>query len=147
LPDRSRNRLGSVFLDYRNKPDLSDHNIFIYGHNMDSDDIFGSLMRYTSQSYYERHYSMYIFTSTAGYELLLIAGYILDSAFETPPMRFVDNEDFEQYIIDIRNRSVFDSGIEATYGDQLVFLCTCTPSGFRSSQNERFVLVGKLIRL
>jgi len=145
LPDKTKHRMGSVFLDYRNSMNFTDPNIFIYGHNMETDDIFSSFLRYREQRYFERHDSMYLFTPTADYVIQLFAGYILDATYETPPMRFSGEEAFTRFVSDIRLRSVFRSGVEIAYGDQLVFLCTCIPRGFRTSQSERFVLVGKLV--
>ena len=141
LPDKTKNKAGSIFLDYRNMTDFSDKNILIYGHNMSSGDMFGSLKNYSDQSYFEQHYSMFLFTPTADYELLLYAGYVLDSAYEVPPMYFDDLADFDRYIADVSKRSIFKSDVEVNFGDQLIFLCTCTPS---SSKDERLILVCKL---
>ena len=142
LPDKSRNNMGSIFLDYRNSPDFSDNIILIYGHNMHSGDMFGSLRHYTGQLYFEKHPSMFIFTPTHNFTLLLFAAYVIDSTIEVPPMSFRDSEDFEQFIADIKNRSFFASDIEVNFGDNLMFLCTCTKSG---ASSERLVIVGKLL--
>ncbi|MCL1828957.1 MAG: class B sortase [Oscillospiraceae bacterium] len=144
LPDKSSNNMGSIFLDYRNSPDFSDENILIYGHNMSSGDMFGSLNYYRDQSYYDRHPVLYIFTREADYELTPIAGYILDSAFEIPPISFRDSSDFERYISDIKSRSVFKSDEEAEFGDRLVFLCTCVARG---AKNDRIIIVGRLTQM
>ena len=144
LPDKSKNKLGAIFLDYRNSADFSDKNILIYGHNMGSGDMFGSLKSYTEQGYFEQHSSMLLFTPNADYKLVLYAGYILDSAYELPPIHFNDQADFDAYISDITSRSLFKSDAEVSFGDQLVFLCTCTPSRLKS---ERFIIVCNLVRL
>ena len=144
LPDLSANRMGSVFLDYRNAPDFSEESILIYGHNMKSEDIFGSLKNYRDQSYYDLHDSMYLFTPDSDYILVIIAGYILDSAYETPPLGFGDSGEFDSYIAGARKRSVFTSDAGIEYGDQIVFLCTCATRGVKS---ERFVLACKLVKL
>jgi sortase B len=141
LPDKSSNKMGSIFLDYRNMADFSDKNIAIYGHDTKSGDMFGSLKNYTDQSYFEQHDVIFLFTPAADYELILFAGYILNSAYEVPPMSFSDSEDFGRYISDISRRSLFKSDAEVSFGDKLVFLCTCTPNG---SKDDRFVLVCKL---
>jgi len=145
LPDKTSNRIGSIFLDFRNQADFSEQNIFIYGHNMASGDMFGSLANYVNQSYYEQNFSMYLFTPTADYSIHLFAGYIVDSAYEVPPMSFRDQSDFEQYISELNSRSVFKSDVPVSYDDRLVFLCTCTPSSLMASSSGRFVLVGKLV--
>jgi len=48
--DGRRNFAGSLFLDYRNSPMLTDHNTIVYGHNMQDRSMFGNLRYYTSAS-------------------------------------------------------------------------------------------------
>ena len=141
LPDGSRHVMGSIFLDYRNSPYFTDQSIIIYGHDMRSGDMFGSLRHYANQLYFEQHSSMFIFTPNQEYKLVLFAGYILDSAFEVPPMSFNDAEDFERFISNIKKRSIFTSDVEVNFGDRLMFLATCVASG---SINDRLIIVGKL---
>ena len=141
LPDGTHNKMGSIFLDYRNSADFSDSNILIYGHDMNSGDMFGTLRNYANQSFYEEHYRMFIYTPERDYELILFAGYILDSSVETPPMGFRSEEAFDDYIADIKQRSIFISDVTASYGDRLVFLCTCTGR----TRDERLIIVGKLV--
>jgi sortase B len=144
LPNGTRHQFGSIFLDYRNAADLSDTGSSIYGHNMRGDDMFGSLQRYRNQQYFENHASMFIFTPTANYMLVLFAGYQLDSRFEAPPMGFGGEAEFDRFVADIRRRSVFRSNVEVRYGDRLVFLCTCVYAG---TSPQRFIIAGKLVEL
>jgi len=140
LPNGKHHVLGSIFLDERNLDDFSEDSIILYGHDSRKGDMFGSLKYYASQEYYAQNSNVLIFTPKCDYNLMLIAGYIIDSAFEVPPMSFTDLADFECYITDIKNRSIFKSDIEVNYDEQLVSLVTCTPS---SSINERLIIVGK----
>lgn len=144
LPDKSRHRMGSVFMDYRNSPNFLDRATIIYGHDMASGDIFGSLRHYASQSYFEQHSSMFIFTPYSNYQLLLFGGYILDSAYEIPPMHFSGADDFYSYIADIRRRSIFTSYVEVSYGDRIVFLATCVADGAIS---DRLIIAGILLEI
>ncbi|MCL2619134.1 MAG: class B sortase [Defluviitaleaceae bacterium] len=141
LADGTPHAMGSIFMDYRNAADFSDRNIIIYGHDMRSGDKFGSFRNYADQEYFEAHHSMFILTPDANFELMLFAGYVLDSSQEVPPMDFFDEAHFNRYIADIRRRSIFRSDLEVGYGSRLVFLATCTPGG---SVHERLILVGKL---
>jgi len=143
LPNGKHHVMGSIFLDERNLADFSEQSIILYGHDSRKGEMFGSLKHYANQEYYEKNSSMFIFTPMCDYRLILIAGYIIDSAFEVPPMGFTNSTDFEQYITNIKNRSIFKSvhAIQVNYGDQLVHLATCTPS---DSINERLIIVGKL---
>jgi SrtB family sortase len=147
LPDRSRNALGSIYLDYRNPADFSGSHILIYGHNTATGTIFGSLKHYADQQYYERHPSVYIFTPHANYMVVLFAGYLLDSSVEHPPMHFNNEAEFDAYMADIRSRSTFRSNVEVAYGEPLVFLATCQESRTRASADWRRVIVGKLVKM
>ena len=142
LADMSSNKMGAIFLDYRNTEDFSDKNIFIYGHNMKSGDKFGSLKQYTCQNYFERHNSMYIFTPERNFKIALFAGFVMDSSAEALPTGFANEDDFGAFISDVKNRSVFTSETDVSFGDRLVFLYTCT-DGY--PRDERFIIVGKLI--
>ena len=144
LPDGTRNRMGSIFMDYRNSANFSDTITKIYGHNTHTDDMFSTLEQYKSQYFFEQHPSMFIFTPHQNYKLQLFAGYVLDSAFEVPPMHFLSYSYFYEFIADIKMRSLFTSDIVITYGDRIVLLCTCTTGGPRS---ERLIIAGKLIEI
>ena len=144
LPNGVRNSMGSIFLDYRNHADFSSSTIFIYGHNMASGDKFSSLRHYTDQQFFEQHSNMLIFTPERNFEIVIFAGYDIDSSVEVPPMGFANQADFESYIADLRNRSFINSDIEVNYGDQLVFLCTCI---FTNQSPWRRIIVGKLVEL
>ena len=62
LPDKTPNRLGSIFMEYKNKPDFSDDTTVLFGHNMLDDSMFAPLEYYREQWYYDEHPSLYIFT-------------------------------------------------------------------------------------
>jgi len=48
---------GSIFLDYRNRPDFSDFNSIIYGHHMDRALMFGDIGEFQDEEYFkERRY-------------------------------------------------------------------------------------------
>jgi len=142
LPDGTRNRMGSIFLDYRNASNFSDLNIIIYGHDTPSGDKFGSLRHYRDENYFRNHDTMFIFTPEQDYIVLIFAAYILDSAVEVPPMHFTSEQHFDDYIQDIRRRSNFTSDVQVMFEDRLVFLATCVPAG---AVNDRFIIVGKML--
>lgn len=141
LPDGTRQRAGSIFLDCRNSPDLTDGNSLIYGHMSSSGEMFGALRNYRNQEFYNRNPVLNIYTPERDCELVLIAGYLLDSGVEVPPLAFSGENDFYDYIDDIRGRSFFVSDTDVSADDQIVCLCTCAYD-FR---NARLIIVGKLV--
>lgn len=143
LPDKTNNRAGSVFLDYRNSPDFTDKNSLIYGHMSRVGEMFGALKNYRNQEFYDAHPYINLYTSEHDYEIVLIAGYLVDSGVETPPLTFKDDAAFTNYISNIKRRSVFRSDVTAGANDLLVCLCTCA----YDFTNARLVIVGKLVEV
>ena len=142
-PDGVPSRRGSIFIDYRNAPDFTDHNTLIHGHRMRSGAMFGMLSNYSSQSFYDRHLTVSIFTPQGDYELVLFAGYAIDQTVEGVPIRFRDVETFYSYIEHARRRSMFRSDVEVSFGDRLVTLATCEYTF--SDGRGRLLIVGKLV--
>jgi len=142
LPDHRRNAMGSIFVDYRNSPDFSNQITLVYGHDMRSGDKFGSFRNYRRQAHFERHNSMFIFTPSQDYEVVLFAGYVINTAEEYTPFSLLSAPDFYAHIDNIISRSVFTSGIRPQFGNRIVKLVTCTPSG---PQAERLILAGVLV--
>lgn len=141
LPNGKGAQRGSIFLDYHNMPDFSDRNTLIYGHNMKSGSMFGSLKKYETASYYQDHPTVLIFTPKKNIEVELFAGYLINASEEIPPILFWDDNAFESYIKDIKERSIFDSDVTVSADDRLVSLCTCS----YDVRDGRLILVGKLI--
>lgn len=50
--DGQEHKNGSIFIDYHNQADFTDHNTIIYGHNMKNGSMFGTLSRYQEESLY-----------------------------------------------------------------------------------------------
>ena len=46
---------GSIFMDYHNRPDFSDQNTIIYGHNMKNGTMFSDLKRYVDRDFLNAH--------------------------------------------------------------------------------------------
>lgn len=140
LPDGRKNKIGSIFMDYKNSSDFSDKNTLIYGHRVKNGDMFSVLKEYSEQSFYNEHPYLHLYTPAANYVIELFAGYVIDSGYEKPPISFSDESDFERYIAKAKRRSVFKSDISVSSEDLLITLCTCD----YSYTNARFILNGKL---
>ena len=70
----SYNKNGSIFMDYRNASDFSDRNTIIYGHHMRTGNMFGKLVNFKSDSYYQKHDHMFIMTPQVTCRLELLCG-------------------------------------------------------------------------
>lgn len=60
--DKTYKYSGTLFIDCNNNSDFTDDNTIIYGHNMTSGSMFGSLKKYKSESYLAKHKYFYVYT-------------------------------------------------------------------------------------
>ena len=129
---------GTLFVDYRNRPLGQDKNYIIYGHNMKTDRMFGSLVKYKDQAYYEAHPTMLYLTPEGNYLIEAVAGRIVDEQ----EILYDPNPDPNAYAAFLQNtleNSTFDSGILLTGEDKLFVLSTCS----QEKETTRYVLLCK----
>lgn len=121
-------------------------NVVIYGHNMKDGSMFATLLKYRKQDYWEEHRFIYFNT------LLERHTYEIVAVFKTSATvgkgfdyhLFVDaenEEEFNEYIEEIRKLDYYDTGVDAEYGDKLITLSTCE----YTLTNGRLVVVAKRV--
>lgn len=144
-----RDRHGTIFADCSADLEGGELNVILYGHNMRDDTMFGSLKRYRQEDYYTEHPSFFLSLPDGEreYEILAVLENDIfsgtEDTFQYYEYRHItDEEMFETYCRDVRERSLYDTGVEAEYMDQLVTLCTCS----YGSLEQRFLIVGRLKR-
>ena len=135
------NKLGSIFMDYRNHGDFSDRNTVLYGHNMKDGSMFSSLTKYKDQSYYDSFPTMVLDTPSGDFTIELFAGIIIDGNQESVRFDFKDDQDFQSYINSLKKESTFESNTIVEANDRIVTLCTCS----YEFNNARYALFGKMV--
>ena len=142
-------RNGSIFMDKDCNVLEPSTNYILYGHHMKSGQMFGYLDRYSSEKYYEEH--PYIQFDTIYEKGLYQVMYVFRShvyseeevAFKY--YQFIDvnsEQEFNSYMQEMAEMSLYDTGVTAQYGDQLLTLSTCD----YQEKDGRFVVVAKKIR-
>ena len=121
-------------------------NIIIYGHHIKGGKMFGSLDKFTSKSFYDKHRIIQFNTLTEQREYQIIAVFktITYSASGFRYYDFVnaeDEADFNAYVSRCKELALYDTGVTAKYGDRLLTLSTCK----RFAENGRLVVVAKKI--
>lgn len=123
-------------------------NLLIYGHNMLDGTMFRALMNYKDQSYWEAHPVIQLDTiyEEQEYEVMFAfydrVYYKHEDVFKF--YQFIDAEnaqDFEYAIAAMKEKQLYDTGVTASYGDQLITLVTCS----YHTENGRFVVVARKI--
>lgn len=137
----SKNKLGSLFVDYRTPGDFSERSTVIYGHNMKDGSMFATLTQYKDQDYYKSHPAMQLYTPDGAYRLEFFAGIVADGDYEFIRYEFDNDTDFLDYIDTLKNESTFISNVPVAAHERIVALCTCS----YEFNNARYALFGKLV--
>ncbi|MEZ3447137.1 MAG: class B sortase [Lachnospiraceae bacterium] len=146
--NQEEDRNGSIFMDYQCDVVKGCDNIILYGHHMRSGKMFGTLNKYSSESYYEAHpviqfdtiyekgtyQVMYVFRSKVYSEEDVTFKYyqFINAASE---------KEFNSAMNEMAALSLYDTGVTASYGDKLLTLSTCD----YQETKGRFVVVAKKI--
>ncbi|MGN0346529.1 MAG: class B sortase [Lachnospiraceae bacterium] len=147
--DQQEDRAGSLFLDCNCDIVHENDNYIIYGHHMSSGKMFAGLEEYEKETYYESH--PYIQFDTIYREQTYQVMYVFRSrVYNEEDVRFkyyqfIDansETEFQSYMNEMAQLSFYDTGVTASYGDQLLTLSTCD----YNESNGRFVVVAKRIR-
>lgn len=147
--DQEQDKNGSIFMDKDCSILPRNTNLILYGHHMRSGRMFGQLVKYSSEDFYKEHkyiqfdtiyekgtYEiMFVFRSQIYEEDKIIFKYyqFLDANSET---------EFNSYMSEMADMSLYETGVTAEYGDQLLTLSTCD----YYTDYGRFVVVAKRTR-
>lgn len=139
---------GQIIFDYRCDFEKPSTNIILHGHRMSNKTMFGSLRDYAKKSYYEKH--QYIKFDTIYEE----GEYEIFAVFKSKVYNNVDEvfkyynfinadteEEFNDYIENVKKLSLYDTGITPVFGDELLALSTCD----YSQENGRLVVAARKI--
>jgi len=121
-------------------------NIVIYGHHMKNNSMFADLCKYESEDFYREHTTVHFDTlsSLNDYEIVTVFKTVTYSEDGFKFYHFVDAEnedDFNAFVSQCKELALYDTGVNAEYGDKLLTLSTCE----YSRNNGRMVVVAKLI--
>ena len=139
--EREESSAGTLFLDGSNLLVPKDQNLIIYGHNMKNGTMFHALIGYDELSFL-RKYPLVHFDTI--YESNVYAPFAVFSAGVEPDSpgylnfrRFIfDEDEFDDFILDLRGLSKFSVPLDVRYGDELLLLVTCE----YTRENGRFVI-------
>ena len=139
---------GSIFMDYNCSVYPRSTNLIIYGHHMKSGKMFGQLQKYAKESYYQEHKIIQFDTiyEKGTYEIMYV---FRSQVFNENDMVFKyyqfinanSGVEFDSYMDEMKKISLYETGVNAKYGDSLITLSTCD----NSQEDGRFVVVAKKI--
>ena len=140
---------GWIFMDFRNSDKNLNDNTIIYGHNMDDGSMFAALLGYRDLSFWQEHRYIQFDTLTQEGRYEVLAAFYVDVALtdggvEFPYYTYTDLRDpavFNDYISHVEALALYDTGVAAEPGDDLLTLSTCS----YHVDDGRFVVVAKRV--
>lgn len=134
-------RAGSIFMDYRNIPDGNDFNTILYGHHMADGSMFKALMKYKDESFFQEHGIIDFDVLNKEYEWVIFSVYVTDVSFYYIDTSFHSDDKKQEFIEEIRERSMYESDVSVGPEDHILTLSTCT----YEFENARFVVHAKRV--
>ena len=137
---------GLPFLDARCSAESD--NLLIYAHNLLNGTMFRSLLKYENKDYWKAHPIIEFDTlyEEQSYEVMAVfydrVYYKAEDVFKF--YQFIDAADEQEYneaIQNLKNKQIYETGVTAAYGDQLLTLVTCA----YHTDNGRFVVVARKV--
>lgn len=120
-------------------------NFLIYGHHMKNGSMFAALDEYLDQEFLKEHPVIQFDTLEEYGDYQVMAVFSINAADpENPLYDWIscgNQEAFDSYVKLIKRLSVYDTGVEAQWGDHLISLITCE----YTHKDGRLIVVGKRI--
>lgn len=147
--NQEEDKNGCIFMDYQCDVIKGCDNIILYGHHMKSGKMFGTLNKYSNQSYCEEHPVIKFDTiyEEGEYQVMYV---FRSKVYSEEDVNFkyyqfinaVSEKEFNSYLNEMAALSLYDTGVTAEYGDKLLTLSTCD----YQENKGRFVVVAKKIK-
>lgn len=141
--DKSYNVAGWLFADYKSNFNKFLRNTVIYGHGRVDQVMFGSLERVLDESWYTNKENQIIKLSTPEKNTLwqIFSIYTIPSESYYLTHTFENDESYQKFIDTMKQRSIYDFGINITAKDKILTLSTCL-----DYNGNRIVIQAKLIK-
>ena len=146
---KENSKNGAIFLDANYNWNIQSNNLLIYGHNLGNSMMFQELLKYEKKSFYSQHPVIRFTTAEedAQYEIISVFKSRVYYKSEKNVFRyyhFINNEsekEYNQFVKNAKNVSLYPIDATASYGDQLITLSTCS----YYVEDGRFAVVGRKI--
>lgn len=139
--NKKKNNAGWLFMDYRNTKDLNNKNLIIYGHNRKDKTMFGTLKQLTNQNWFNNKSNNIIKISmeSGNSNWQIFSVYIIETTNDYIKTSFQSDNEYQEFIDMIKNRSIVSFDTNVTISDKILTLSTCHGS------YKKLVIHAKLI--
>lgn len=125
--NKENNSAGTIFMDSLNNFEV-DNNIVLYGHNMKNKTMFNNLTLFKKKDFFNQNNKIKIKHDKEDkeYTYEVFSAYHSDNSFDYNMVKFGQGYTFEDFIDDIKAKSIYKKDIEITGNDKIITLSTCS---------------------
>lgn len=144
---KEKSKYGSIYA--KNECNIQDNssNIIIYGHNMKDEQMFNTLLKYEDESFYNEHKEIKVATEDEESKYSIVSVFKSRVFYQDEEnvfryynyTKFENEQEYNTFIENCKKIQLYDTGVSAEYGEQLITLITCE----YSQENGRMVVVAK----
>lgn len=141
---KNKSLAGWIFMDYRNDVDELDKNTIIYGHSgLKKAIMFAGLKEALNERWYKNPENQIITLNTINENTKwqIFSIYVTEPTFNYIDTFFINDDDFSKFIYKIKDRSIYDFGIDISLDDKILTLTTCYEQG-----TKRLAIHAKMIK-
>lgn len=138
---------GSIFLNADYDWDIPSNNLVIYGHNLVNGQMFKELLKYSKEEFYKEHPVIRFTTEKKDMNFEVMSAFKSKVFYENEQdvfryyefMNSKSKKEYKNFVKNAKKASIYDTGVTAEYGDQLITLITCS----YHTDDGRFVLIAR----
>lgn len=125
--NKKTNSYGWIFMDYRNNIYNLSNNTIIWGHNLKSGMMFGTLRYTTNESWYKNPDNQIITFNTKVKDMKwkIFSIYKIPVTNDYLYANFGDLDEYQSFLDMIKSRSMYDFNVNVTKDDHILTLSTC----------------------
>jgi len=140
-PDGEENFMGSIYLDYRVDIDSS-RKLLIFGHNSSRIDMpFKILEEFYDIDYLNNHKYVSITTTKMEKRYEIFSIFVETSDFSYMNINFNSDEEYYNHLIKLKEKSMYDTGVEISKDDEILLLQTCSTHKDYINYAKKYLLI------
>lgn len=131
---------GATYMDFR--VSKNSDKILIYGHNNDSLSLpFSILENYNDIDYYNEH--KYLILDVDGEEITyeIFSIYVATGNWDYMKVSFDSKAEWYSHLRNLKNRSIYDTGVDISSDDDVLILQTCSKNKEYSKYSKKYMLI------
>ena len=144
---KENSKYGSIFAKSECNIQDNNSNFIIYGHNMKDEQMFNTLLKYENKDFYNEHKEIKVSTESEESRYSIVSVFKSRVFYQDEKnvfryynyIKFENEQEYNTFIENCKKNQLYDTGVSAKYGEQLITLITCE----YSQENGRIVIVAK----